>query len=68
MGKQNENLDGAKRLMAALGRMPPKQHSDMKLGKPRAKSKKSPNEGRWVKTGIQIGAEKSRGPTKPKKA
>jgi hypothetical protein len=28
-----ENLDETKRLMGALGRMPPKPHADMKLGK-----------------------------------
>lgn len=34
-------LDQTKRLMAALGRMPPKPHADMKL-KPKAKKAKSP--------------------------
>lgn len=39
----NNDLDGTKRLMAALGRMPPKQHSEMKLGeKPKAKPEGSP--------------------------
>jgi hypothetical protein len=39
-------LDETKRLMVALGRMPPKQHSEMKVGKPRAKADSSPKRGR----------------------
>jgi hypothetical protein len=35
-------LDETKKLMAALGRMPPKPHSEMKLGKPKQKSGGSP--------------------------
>jgi hypothetical protein len=42
MSKGGPDLEQTKRLMAALGRMPPKQHKDMKLGKPKAKSKASP--------------------------
>jgi hypothetical protein len=34
---------GAKRLMGALLRMPPKPHSEMKLGKSKGKPTKSPN-------------------------
>lgn len=41
MTKQNE-LAGTKRLMAALGRMSPKPHDQMKIGKSKAKSVKSP--------------------------
>lgn len=36
------DLDDTKRLMAALGRMPPKHHSEMKLGKAKGKPGKSP--------------------------
>lgn len=32
--------------MGALGRMAPKPHADMKLGKPRAKPQKSPTKKR----------------------
>jgi hypothetical protein len=35
MTKSN-GLKGTKELMAALGRMPPKPHEEMKIGKPRA--------------------------------
>jgi hypothetical protein len=35
-------LDQTKRLMAVLGRMPPKQHKDMKLGKNKEKGSESP--------------------------
>jgi hypothetical protein len=34
------DLDETKRLMAALGRMPPKPHKDMKLKKRPTKTKK----------------------------
>jgi hypothetical protein len=37
-----DQLKSTKAVMGALVRMPPKPHEDMKLGKPRAKSKKSP--------------------------
>ena len=40
---KGKDLDETKRLMAALGRMPPKQHKDMKLGKRTAEPKASPN-------------------------
>jgi hypothetical protein len=30
---KHSDLEQTKRLMAALGRMPPKQHKDMKVGK-----------------------------------
>ena len=36
------DLSEAKRLMAALGRMPPKQHKDMKVGKATGQKKASP--------------------------
>jgi hypothetical protein len=36
------NLRDTKRLMAALGRMPPKPHEEMKLGKTKGKAAKSP--------------------------
>jgi hypothetical protein len=36
MARKTADIEGTKQLMAALGRMPPKQHSEMKLGKPRA--------------------------------
>jgi hypothetical protein len=36
------DLEDTKRLMAALGRMPPKPHEEMKLGKRIAKKAKSP--------------------------
>jgi hypothetical protein len=31
------------RIMGVLGRMPPKPHAEMKLGKPKGKSSKSPS-------------------------
>lgn len=34
-------IDQTKRLMAALGRMPPKHHADMKLGKKAIAKKKA---------------------------
>jgi hypothetical protein len=34
-------LEATKRIMGVLGRMPPKPHSEMKLGKPRGKPGKS---------------------------
>jgi hypothetical protein len=33
MTKSDDKLENTKHLMAALGRMPPKPHEDMKLGK-----------------------------------
>jgi hypothetical protein len=39
-------LDKTKRLMAALGKMLPKPHEEMKLGKRSAKIAKSPREKR----------------------
>lgn len=36
-----DNLRETKRLMGALGRMPPKPHSDMKIGKISGKAKDS---------------------------
>ena len=41
MTDTNEKLQETKRLMGALLRMPPKPHSEMKLGKPTAKPKPS---------------------------
>ena len=40
--KKTQTLENTKRLMAALGRMPPKPHEEMKLGKNKAKRGKSP--------------------------
>ena len=45
------SIKKTKELMAALGRMPPKQHKDMKLGKNKEKSVESPK-----KKGNGIGA------------
>jgi hypothetical protein len=39
---EGKSLAETKRLMGALLRMPPKPHSEMKLGKPRVKPPKSP--------------------------
>lgn len=36
-----DKLSETKKLMAALGRMPPKPHDEMKLGKPGAKKAKT---------------------------
>lgn len=41
MAKEPE-LEATKKVMGALGRMPPKQHKDMKLGKATVKKKLSP--------------------------
>jgi hypothetical protein len=41
MPASNKEFEGMKRLMGALVRMPPKQHDEMKLGKP-SKSTKRP--------------------------
>jgi len=38
----SKDLEAAKRIMGVLVHMPPKPHDEMKLGKPRAKPKKSP--------------------------
>lgn len=46
MTKTPTNLENTKRLMAALGRMPPKPHDEMKLGKTTAKKAKSPRQKR----------------------
>jgi hypothetical protein len=41
MTKNSDQLEDTKRLMAALGRMKPKQHKEMKVGnKNKAQSKK----------------------------
>jgi hypothetical protein len=42
LGMTDKTLDDTKRLMGALLRMPPKPHSEMKIGKPKAKRHKSP--------------------------
>jgi len=42
MKEIDRDLDKTKRLMAALGRMPPKPHEEMKLGKASGKRTKSP--------------------------
>jgi hypothetical protein len=39
---KQDDLRQTKKLMGALLRMPPKPHSEMKLGKPTAKTVKSP--------------------------
>jgi hypothetical protein len=49
MPKDEKNLQGTKKLIGALLRMPPKPHSEMKLGNPWAKSVQNPKPGR-VKT------------------
>jgi hypothetical protein len=36
-----DDLSATKKLMGALGRMPPKQHKKMKLGKTRHKKRRS---------------------------
>jgi hypothetical protein len=52
-----KNLDEAKKLMGALLRMPPKPHSEMKVGKP------------WAKKGKDAAKETVRAAsTKPKTA
>jgi hypothetical protein len=40
MAKSRDQLEATKQLMAALGRMPPKQHKDMKVGAKKKKTKK----------------------------
>jgi hypothetical protein len=40
---KNEQIKQTKRLMGALLRMPPKPHSDMKIGKPKTKKDESPD-------------------------
>jgi hypothetical protein len=42
MKKIDPNIEQTKRLMGALLRMPPKPHSEMKLGKPTTKPIKTP--------------------------
>jgi len=39
---KTSTLNATKRLMAALGRMPPKPHEEMKLGERKANRAKSP--------------------------
>jgi hypothetical protein len=56
MAKEADHLDDTKRLMGALGRMPPKHHSEMKLGKAKGKSGKSPKRKRVTRAS---GASKS---------
>jgi hypothetical protein len=46
---KKDELDDIKRIMGALVRMPPKPHDQMKLGKPRGKSSKSPAKRRSAK-------------------
>jgi hypothetical protein len=36
--KEPDRLEATKRLMGALGRMPPKPHEEMKIGKSKSKS------------------------------
>ena len=43
-GETPDEMEDTKRIMAALVRQPPKPHEDMKLGKPRAKRAKSPQQ------------------------
>jgi len=54
---KTSDVTGAKRLMGALLRMPPKPHADMKLGKPSAKAERP-----------QSRASKRRRATGPKRA
>jgi hypothetical protein len=49
MGKSPPDIEGAKRIMGALLRMPPKPHDEMKLGKRKAKPSKSPAKRKAVK-------------------
>ena len=42
MTKSRDEVQATKRLMGALLRMPPKPHSEMKVGKSKAKPTKSP--------------------------
>lgn len=42
MSKSHDQLAGTKRLMGVLGRMPPKPHEEMKIGKRTGKKAKSP--------------------------
>jgi len=46
MTKTTHDIEQAKRLMGALLRMPPKPHSEMKLGKTKTKKDKSLKEKR----------------------
>ncbi len=46
-------LEETKRLMAALGRMPPKPHVEMKIGKPKAKSSKSPSDRKRIQKKVK---------------
>jgi len=46
MTKMPSDVEQANRLMGALLRMPPKPHSEMKVGKLRAKPTKSPRKNR----------------------
>jgi hypothetical protein len=40
--RSQAQMNDTKRIMAALGKMPPKPHSEMKLGKLKAKAEGSP--------------------------
>ena len=42
MAQTRDELKETRRLMAALGRMPPKPHAEMRLGKATGKKKGSP--------------------------
>jgi hypothetical protein len=42
MAENPDQISQTKRLMGALLRMPPKPHSEMKLGKDKSESRKSP--------------------------
>jgi hypothetical protein len=50
MTKETDDLAQTKRLMGTLLRMPPKPHSEMKIGKPKAKSAKSRGKKKTGKT------------------
>jgi hypothetical protein len=52
MAEKKPDLDESTlRIMGVLGRMPPKPHSEMKLGKPRGKPGKSPAKRKVKKPG-----------------
>jgi hypothetical protein len=46
----DDPLKETKRIMGALGRMPPKPHKEMKVGKPKEKKKVSPAPRKKAKT------------------
>jgi hypothetical protein len=51
MTKSDADIAATKRLMGALLRMPPKPHSEMKIGKLRGKPAQSPAKKKQVRRG-----------------